>query len=97
MSTCERFLVDLGDLIAELDVNPLAVTAAGCMALDVLVIPSAVTTARSFGSWVSSTVRLPSDDRKARFLPAHNAAVDVLDRAEVEVRHDGPGLAAAVA
>ena len=32
---------DLGDLIAELDVNPLAVTADGCMALDALVIPAA--------------------------------------------------------
>lgn len=32
---------DLGDLIAELDVNPLAVTTDGCLALDVLVIPAA--------------------------------------------------------
>jgi putative YhdH/YhfP family quinone oxidoreductase len=32
---------DLGDLIAEFDVNPLAVTASGCVALDVLVVPSA--------------------------------------------------------
>ncbi len=32
---------DLGDLIAELDVNPLAVSVAGCMALDALVIPTA--------------------------------------------------------
>lgn len=30
---------DLGDLIAELDVNPLAVSADGCLALDALVIP----------------------------------------------------------
>ncbi len=36
---------DLGDLIAELDVNPLAVTLDGCMALDALVIPTAVTAA----------------------------------------------------
>ena len=33
---------DLGDLIAELDVNPLSVTADGCMALDALVIPHAL-------------------------------------------------------
>ncbi len=33
---------DLGDLIAELDVNPLAVTVEGCMALDALVIPTSV-------------------------------------------------------
>lgn len=33
---------DVGDLIAELDVNPLAVTSDGCMALDALVIPTAV-------------------------------------------------------
>ncbi|MGB3828778.1 MAG: acetate--CoA ligase family protein [Ornithinimicrobium sp.] len=32
---------DLGDLIAELDVNPLAVSTEGCMALDALVIPHA--------------------------------------------------------
>ncbi|MGI8948702.1 MAG: acryloyl-CoA reductase [Ornithinimicrobium sp.] len=32
---------DVGDLIAELDVNPLAVTLDGCMALDALVIPTA--------------------------------------------------------
>ncbi len=30
---------DVGDLVAELDVNPLAVTTEGCMALDALVIP----------------------------------------------------------
>jgi acyl-CoA synthetase (NDP forming) len=34
---------DVGDLIAELDVNPLAVSARGCTALDALVIPTAVT------------------------------------------------------
>ncbi len=33
---------DLGDLIAELDVNPLSVTVDGCMALDALVIPHAL-------------------------------------------------------
>lgn len=33
---------DLGDLISELDVNPLAVTGDGCLALDALVIPTAV-------------------------------------------------------
>ncbi|MGB5951773.1 MAG: acetate--CoA ligase family protein, partial [Ornithinimicrobium sp.] len=33
---------DLGDLIAELDVNPLAVSTEGCMALDALVIPTAL-------------------------------------------------------
>jgi putative YhdH/YhfP family quinone oxidoreductase len=38
-----RLATDLGDLIAEFDVNPLAVTAAGCRALDVLVVPSAAT------------------------------------------------------
>jgi acyl-CoA synthetase (NDP forming) len=32
---------DVGDLIAELDVNPLAVNADGCMALDALVVPTA--------------------------------------------------------
>ena len=32
---------DVGDLIAELDVNPLAVTTEGCMALDALVVPVA--------------------------------------------------------
>ncbi len=32
---------DLGDLIAELDINPLAVDAAGCRALDALVVPRA--------------------------------------------------------
>jgi putative YhdH/YhfP family quinone oxidoreductase len=32
---------DVGDLIAELDVNPLAVTSEGCLALDALVIPNA--------------------------------------------------------
>lgn len=32
---------DVGDLIAELDVNPLAVSAHGCTALDALVIPTA--------------------------------------------------------
>ncbi len=30
---------DLGDLISELDVNPLAVTTQGCLALDALVVP----------------------------------------------------------
>lgn len=33
---------ELGDLIGELDVNPVAVTPHGCVALDALVIPSAV-------------------------------------------------------
>jgi putative YhdH/YhfP family quinone oxidoreductase len=33
---------DLGDLLAELDVNPLAVTPSGCLALDVLAVASAV-------------------------------------------------------
>lgn len=33
---------DLGDLIAELDVNPLAVSTEGALALDALVIPTAV-------------------------------------------------------
>lgn len=32
---------DLGDLLAELDVNPLAVTPSGCLALDVLAVPAA--------------------------------------------------------
>jgi len=32
---------DVGDLIAELDINPLAVSADGCVALDALVIPHA--------------------------------------------------------
>ncbi len=36
---------DLGDLIAELDVNPLAVSAEGCVALDALVIPHAAAAA----------------------------------------------------
>lgn len=34
---------DVGDLIAELDVNPLAVTSDGCMSLDALVVPTAST------------------------------------------------------
>lgn len=33
---------DLGDLIAELDVNPLAVTTQGCLALDALVVPESL-------------------------------------------------------
>lgn len=38
---------DVGDLIAELDVNPLSVTTDGCLALDALVIPHAVIDAAS--------------------------------------------------
>ena len=38
---------DLGDLIAELDINPLAVDAAGCRALDALVVPRAASVVAS--------------------------------------------------
>ena len=38
---------DVGDLIAELDVNPLAVSTAGCVALDALVVPHAAVAASS--------------------------------------------------
>ena len=47
---------DVGDLVSELDVNPLAVTADGCMALDALVVPSAVTRSGD-GSGNGSRVR----------------------------------------
>lgn len=46
---------DLGDLIAELDVNPLAVTLDGCMALDALVIPVAATAATSATNATAAT------------------------------------------
>ena len=34
-------VVDVGDLISELDINPLAVDEQGCLALDALVVPTA--------------------------------------------------------
>ena len=34
--------VDVGDLVAELDVNPLSVSSQGCLAMDALVVPQAV-------------------------------------------------------
>lgn len=39
-----NLVVDLGDLISELDINPLAVDEEGCLALDALVVPTAAVT-----------------------------------------------------
>ncbi len=75
---------DLGDLIAELDVNPLAVTLDGCMALDALVIPTAVSAANAATDATAATAATPSTDagRATAYPPEQQSQLTHLDPQE---------------
>ncbi len=81
---------DLGDLLAELDINPLAVNPSGCVALDALVVPRSNEPAGSQATADAATESASADPDSFNALVLRQSGTDVTAKIERLVNDDLP-------